>query len=60
MNNTRLIEANGKFEKDKRPEGRKYVLPEEAPHFGDAVDKRIWTKYGFLLTKQSTFVEARL
>lgn len=60
MNNTRLIESAGKFEKDKRSERNRYVLPEEATHYGDAVDKRIWSKYGHLLLRQSTFVDPRL
>ncbi len=59
MNNTMVRESAGKFEKDKRSEGRKNVLPEEATHFGDAVDKRIWTKYGDRLLRSSTFVPAR-
>jgi hypothetical protein len=59
MTNTGLRETNGKFEKDKRSEQRKSVLPEEATHFGDAVDKRIWTKYGSRLHRQSTFVDPR-
>ncbi len=60
MNNTAVREVNGKFEKDKRSEQKKSVLPEEATHFSDAVDKRIWTKYGHLLFRQSTFVDPRL
>ena len=60
MNNTRLIESKGKFEKDKTSERKKTVLPEEATHFSDAVDKRIWSKYGYLLNRQSTFVDPRL
>lgn len=60
MNNTKLIESAGKFEKDKRSERNRYVLPEEATHYGDAVDKRIWSKYGHLLLRQSTFVDPRL
>jgi len=60
MNNTRLIESAGKFEKDKRSERNRYILPEEATHYGDAVDKRIWSKYGHLLIRQSTFVDPRL
>lgn len=58
MNNTRVIEdSNGKFKKDKRSEARKSVLPEEATHFGDAVDKRIWTKYSHLLKRSYGFVD---
>ena len=49
MNNTRVRTVMGKFEKDKRSERNDSILPEEATHFGDAVDKRIWTKYGDLL-----------
>ena len=46
MNNTKVIERNGKFDKDKNSERNKKILPEEATHFSDAADKRIWTKYG--------------
>ena len=61
MNNTKVIDKDGKFEKDKSSERKNSILPEEATHFGDAVDKRIWTKYGHLLHKnQSTFVSPRL
>lgn len=62
MNNTRVIEKDGKFEKDKSSERKDTILPEEATHFGDAVDKRIWTKYGEILYRSgsSTFVSPRL
>ena len=61
MNNTKVIEKNGKFEKDKSSERKKKILPEEATHFGDAADKRIWTKYSNKLHKySSTFVDPRL
>lgn len=60
MNNTRVIERDGKFAKDKRSERNQSVLPEEATHFGDAVDKRIWTKYGDKLRSSYTFVSARV
>jgi hypothetical protein len=60
MNNTQVIERAGKFEKDKGSERKSSgVLPEEATHFGDAADKRIWTKYGNRLLSGSTFVPAR-
>ncbi|MDR0546178.1 MAG: hypothetical protein LBG77_01105 [Dysgonamonadaceae bacterium] len=60
MNNTSVIQKpNGKFEKDKRSESRTSVLPEEATHFGDAVDKRIWTKYGQQLKGRTAFVMPR-
>jgi hypothetical protein len=55
MNNTKLIERKGKFEKDKSSEGKETVLPEEATHFGDSADKRIWTKYNSLLRRRHTF-----
>lgn len=62
MNNTKVIERNGKFDKDKNSERSKKILPEEATHFSDAADKRIWTKYGkTLYTRASgTYVEPRL
>lgn len=61
MNNTKVVDKDGRFEKDKTSERKKTILPEEATHFGDAVDKRIWTKYGHTLSyNQSTFVSPRL
>lgn len=60
MNNTRVRQREGKFEKDKRAERNDSVLPEEATHFGDVVDKRMWTKYGDLLRNTSSFVPARI
>ena len=46
MNNTRVTERDGKFGKDKKSESaRSGVLPEEATHFGDAIDKILWTKF---------------
>ncbi len=61
MNNTKVIETRGKFDKDKSSERSSKILPEEATHFSDAADKRIWTKYGELLNKsRTTFVDARV
>lgn len=60
MNNTKVIDKSGKFEKDKSSERKNSILPEMATHFGDAVDKRIWTKYGIRLHKTSTFVAPRI
>lgn len=61
MNNTKVIESKGKFEKNKASErASSKTLPEEATHFGDAVDKRVWTKYGEKLSRKSTFVEPRM
>ena len=60
MNNTSVLQkTNGQFEKNKRSEARTSVLPEEATHFGDAVDKRIWTKYNTLLKRGVSFVDPR-
>lgn len=59
MNNTKLIEVGNKYDKDKRSEQKKTVLPEEATHFGDAVDKRIWSKYSSSLYRTSTFINPR-
>ena len=61
MNNTRVrTNSSGKWEKDKRSERNDSILPEEATHFGDCVDKRVWTKYGDILTKHTFFVDARI
>lgn len=61
MNNTRVIEdSQGKFTKDKRSERNHAILPEEATHFGDCVDKRIWTKYNGLLKSSGNFVDVRI
>lgn len=61
MNNTRVITgSDGKFTKDKRSERNKSISPLEATHFGDCVDKLIWTKYGNLLSRSSSFVDARV
>jgi hypothetical protein len=61
MNNTKVTERNGKFDKDKSSERSSKILPEEATHFSDAVDKRIWTKYNKTLHQySSTFVDARI
>lgn len=62
LNNTRVTERDGRFAKDKKSESaHSGVLPEEATHFGDAVDKIIWTKYnGCLIFWNGTFVPVRL
>ena len=57
MNNTRVVTREGKFTKDKRAERNDSILPEDATHFGDVVDKRIWTKYGDLLRQNDWFVD---
>jgi len=54
MNNAKVKQVAGKLEKDKSSERRDSgVLPEEATHFSDAVDKLLWTKYGKMLRKKS-------
>ncbi len=47
MNNARMVYGGNVFKKDKRSEKPSSgVLPEEATHFSDAIDKLVWTKYG--------------
>lgn len=60
MNNTRTVDKDsGLMLKDKRSEHRD-MPQEEATHFGDAVDKRMWTKFGYLLNATgSGFVDNR-
>jgi hypothetical protein len=62
MNNTRVTEHDGRFGKDKKSESsRSGVLPEEATHFGDAIDKIIWTKFNSTLRfNNNTFVPVRI
>lgn len=61
MNNTTVVTgSDGKFTKDKRSERNKSISPLEATHFGDCVDKLIWTKYGGLIKKEATFVDVRI
>ncbi len=53
MNNAKVKQVAGKLEKDKSSErADSGVLPEEATHFSDAVDKLLWTKYGECIKKQ--------
>lgn len=50
MNNAKVKTVEGKLQKDKKSERPDSgVLPEEATHFSDAVDKMIWTKYAYCL-----------
>lgn len=62
MNNTRVTERDGRFAKDKKSESsRSGVLPEEATHFGDAVDKTFWTKFNRCLSfSNNTFIPIRI
>jgi hypothetical protein len=50
MNNAKVKTVEGQLKKDKSSERpTSGVLPEEATHFSDAVDKLIWTKYASYL-----------
>ncbi len=50
MNNAMVKEMDGNMAKDKSSERKgSGVLPEEATHFSDAVDKILWTKYGSII-----------
>lgn len=50
MNNAKVKTVEGKLQKDKKSERPDSgVLPEEATHFSDAVDKMIWTKYAYCI-----------
>jgi hypothetical protein len=62
MNNTSVITdpQTGKFTKDKRSERNSTISPLEATHFGDCVDKMIWTKYGSLLNGTHSFIDVRI
>ena len=61
MGNTKVkTDSQGRFTKDKKSERNASIEPENATHFGDAVDKRIWTKYGDLLKQAGWFVGARI
>lgn len=60
MNNTRVRQVNGRFEKDKRSERNDSILPEDATHFGDVIDKRMWTEYSHLMQKSYSFVDVSL
>lgn len=60
MNNTRVKQINGRFEKDKSSERNGSILPQEATHFGDVIDKRVWTKYSDLMKSSFAFVDGRV
>ena len=54
MNGAKVKDYDGQLKKDKSSERpTSGVLPEEATHFSDAVDKIVWTKYGRLLKEQA-------
>lgn len=53
MNNTKVKTVDKEFKKDKSSERASSGVPaEEATHFGDAVDKLIWTKYSGAITQR--------
>jgi hypothetical protein len=61
MNNTRVIDKDVKFAKDKSSEKKSSgITPEEATHFSDAADKIVWTKYGENAGRDIIFVETRI
>lgn len=50
MEHACVVTNDNKTYKDKSSEKRgSGVPPEEATHFSDAIDKKIWTKYGYLV-----------
>lgn len=62
MNNARMIYGDDRFRKDKSSERPSSgVLPEEATHFSDAIDKLVWTKYGdSAARKKRAFIRTNL
>lgn len=59
-NNTRVMEKDNKFKKDKSSENNSSIAPEEATHSTDAADKIVWYKYGKQSRNNSGFVPARM
>jgi hypothetical protein len=57
--NTRVIEKDNKFKKDKSSESSDIIPPEEATHSTDAADKIIWYKYHKQSKSTTAFVPAR-
>lgn len=61
MNNTKVVmDSSSKFKKDKSSEKNRNLPQEQATHFGDCLDKYLWTKYGHLLKSKHSFVSARI
>ena len=62
MNNAMIKEYDGQLKKDKSSERKgSGVLPEEATHFSDAVDKILWTKYGSTIKNSNNdFIPVRI
>jgi len=64
MNNTRVIEKDNEFKKDKRSENNASIPQEEATHSTDSVDKIIWVKYnsktGTSKFNSGSFIPARI
>lgn len=60
MRNTRVVQKDGKFAKDKSSEHNKNLPQDQATHFGDCLDKYLWTMYGDRLRNRGTFIAARI
>ncbi|PXX96906.1 hypothetical protein DF185_19900 [Marinifilum breve] len=60
MNNTKVVERNNKFKKDKSSEHKNSgVPPEEATHSTDAADKVIWIDYHDVHRPSAGFIPIR-
>jgi hypothetical protein len=61
MNNAKVKDVDGKLTKDKSSERKTSgVLPEEATHFSDAIDKIIWTKFSENIKGNQTSIPLRI
>ncbi len=61
LSNTRVIEKDGKFSKDKSSEHkRSSVAPEEATHSTDAADKIVWIYINYFKKRSSNHIPARI
>lgn len=59
--NTRVIEKDGKFTKDKSSEHkRSSVAPHLATHSTDAADKIVWIYINYFKNRNGSFVDARI
>ena len=61
MNNAKVKDQDGKLAKDKGSERKSSgILPEEATHFSDAIDKIIWTKFSENIKQNKTNIPIRI
>jgi len=61
LNNTRVIEKDNKFTKDKSSEHKNSRVPqEEATHSTDAADKIIWIYVNYYKNRNDSFIAARI